>query len=307
VATVERGESLPEVSTVVARCRVALRRGLAQGFPQVGVFQERHAEDELDDFELAALLQQAVEEGRFQLAYLPKVAMTTGTVLGVEALIRWNMPSGESVPPERLLNVADDAGLLDEVGTWALREACRQAAQWSLAGLRLPVSVNISGGQFRRGDLVDETRMALSEAGLQGEQLTVEVSERALARDAATVRDQLAEVRVAGARVSIEDVGAGALPFATLRTVPLDEIKIDQSLVARLPGSAQDRAAVDLVLHEARARSVPCVAEGVENAAQWAYLAEQGWPAAQGWLVCRPLAPEAVPDFCAASGARVAP
>lgn len=299
VTTLERNAPLPELTVVLARCRVALRRALLQGFPQVHTFQEFQAEGELDDFELAAHLQHAVEAGRFQLAYLPKVCMASGGVLGVEALIRWNMPTGESVPPERLLAVADEAGLLDEVGTWALREACRQAAHWTQAGLRLPVSVNISAGQFRRGDLVDETRMALSEAGLQGEQLTVEVSERALARDTSSVRDQLAEVRVAGARVSIEDVGGGALALSTLRSLPLDELKIDQSLVARLPGNGQDRAAVDLVLREAHALGVRCVAEGVEHAAQWAYLAEHGWPAAQGWLVSRPLAPEAVPDFCA--------
>lgn len=292
-------EPLPPTSTVVRRCRFALERARQLEYPQVHAFSEAEARGVLDDLELATLIQQAAENGRFQLVYLPKVSLPTGAVTGVEALIRWNMPSGESIPPSRLLAVADAAGLLDEVGTWALREACRQAALWTQEGIRLNMSVNIAGGQFRRGDFVDETRMALSESGLQGEQLMVEVSERALARDGGSMRDQLADVRVAGVRISVEDVGAGALSLPTLRSMALDEIKLDQSLVAPLPGNGQDRAAVDMVLREARELHVPCVAEGVEHPAQLAYLAERGWDSAQGWLISHPLPPEAVPAFCA--------
>lgn len=293
----------PDTATLLARCRFALDRARTLEHPRVHAFDDGEAAGVVDDLALAAHIQHAAQHGRFQLVYLPKVSLPAGEVLGVEALIRWSMPSGEAVPPARLLAVADQAGLLDEVGTWALREACRQAARWTESGLRLPVSVNIAAAQFRRGDLVDETRLALSEAGLQGEQLTIEVSERTVAVAGEDVRDQLADIRVAGVRVSIEDVGAGAQALPLLRGLPMDELKADQSLVGRLPGTSQDRAAADLVLREARAAEVPCVAEGVENAAQWAYLAEQGWSAAQGWLVSRPIPPRAVPDYCARAAA----
>lgn len=289
---------VPDSASLLARCRFALERARSQSHPRVHAFDDAEAHGVVDDLALAAHIQHAAQHGRFQLVYLPKVSLPAGEVLGVEALIRWSMPSGEAVPPARLLAVADQAGLLDEVGTWALREACRQAAKWTEAGLRLPVSVNIAAAQFRRGDLVDETRLALSEAGLQGEQLTIEVSERTVATTGDEVREQLADIRVSGVRVSIEDVGAGALALPLLRGLPMDELKADQSLVERLPGTGQDRAAADLVLREARAADVPCVAEGVENAAQWAYLAEQGWAAAQGWLVSRPLPPRSVPEYC---------
>lgn len=287
-------------AALLRECHVALDTARTLGQPRVHTYDAREARTLLDNLELATHIQHAAEEGRFQLAYQPKVSLATGEVTSVEALIRWQLPTGEHVPPERLLAVADDAGLLDEVGTWALREACRQTAEWLRAGMQLGVSVNISAGQFRRGDFVDEARLALSESGLLGEQLTVEVSEAALAHDTAGIRDQLADVRVAGIRVSVEDLGTGALALPTLRTLPLDEVKVDRGLIARLPGTAQDRAAADLVLRAAQELHVPCVAEGVEDAAQWSYLAERGWDSAQGFYISRPLPPESVPGFAAA-------
>lgn len=297
--TVEKDGAILPAATLLRQCHFALDRARAGGHPQVHEYVDAEARDTLNDLALATLIQHAAEQGRFQLVYQPIVAIPTGALVAVEALIRWHMPTGESVPPQKLLAVADEAGLLDEVGTWALREACRQAARWTQQGLRVTMSVNAATGQFRRGDFVDEARMALSESGLQGEQLLVEVSEATLARDNGTIRDQLAEIRVAGIRVSIEDVGAGALALPTLRSLPVDELKIDRSLVAQLPGSAQDRAAADLVLREANELQVPCVAEGVEHAAQWAYLAERGWSAAQGYFISHPLPAEAIPEFAA--------
>ncbi len=294
---VDHDTPVPSAAMLLRQCRFALDLAREGGHPQVRDYDAADARSTLDDLALATLIQRAAEQGRFQLVYQPIVAIPTGIVTAVEALIRWNMPTGESVAPERLLAVADEAGLLDEVGTWALREACRQAARWSQDGLHIAVNVNAASGQFRRGDFVDEARMALSESGLQGEQLLVEVSESTLARDSGSIRDQLSEIRVSGIRVSIEDVGAGALALPTLRSLPVDELKVDRSLTRRLPGNAQDRAAADLVLREAHELNVPCVAEGVEHGAQWAYLSERGWNAAQGYLISHPLAADAIPEF----------
>jgi EAL domain-containing protein (putative c-di-GMP-specific phosphodiesterase class I) len=230
--------------------------------------------------------------------YQPKVSILTGRMVGAEALIRWTLPTtGEAVPARRLLAIAEDAGLLDEIGSWALREACRQCAAWCLAGCELPVSVNIAASQLRRGDLEDEVRMALTESALPGRLLTVEIEEGVLHQAGDAVRTQLEAMRIAGVQVSIDDFGTGIGGFDVLRRFPIDELKVDQSVVARLPGSAEDRAMLDGALRHARMLGVDCVAEGVENPAQWAFLAERGWHAAQGWHISHPLAGDQVPTF----------
>jgi EAL domain-containing protein (putative c-di-GMP-specific phosphodiesterase class I) len=210
------------------------------------------------------------------------------------------------VPARRILDAAADAGLLDEVGAWALREACRRAASWCAAGAELPVSVNIAPSQFRRGDLVDQVHMALGEAGLPGRLLTLEAPEGVLSSGTGDAVAQLEAVRAAGASVAIDDFGTGIDGIACLHRCPADEVKLDRSVVARLPGSAEDRATLDLVQRHARRLGARCVAEGIERADQWALLSERGWDAAQGWLVSRPIDGADVPGF-ARGGAERAP
>jgi EAL domain-containing protein (putative c-di-GMP-specific phosphodiesterase class I)/DNA-binding NarL/FixJ family response regulator len=298
VLQVGTGEAPPSAEIALARSRHAL--GIARRGPQprLHFHAEHDRERDLRHAHVAAMLQRALEQGAFRLVYQPKVSILTGRLVGAEALIRWTLPTtGEAVPATRLLAIAEDAGLLDEIGSWALREACRQCAAWSNAGADIPVSVNIAASQFRRGDLEDEVRMALTEAALPGRLLTIEVQEGVLHPDAEGVRAQLEAIRVAGARVSVDDFGTGIAGIAVLRGFPLDELKIDRTVVARLPGSAEDRATVDTALRHARQLGIECVAEGVEHAAQWAFLAERGWHAAQGWHIAHPMSAAEVPAF----------
>jgi EAL domain-containing protein (putative c-di-GMP-specific phosphodiesterase class I) len=159
------------------------------------------------------------------------------------------------------------------------------------------VSVNIAASQFRRGDLEDEVRMALSEAALPGRFLTLEVQEGTLQRDGDLVATQLEAIRVAGVRVSIDDFGTGIGGIALLRRFPIDELKVDRTVIARLPGSAEDRATLDVALRHARQLGVECSAEGVEHAEQWAFLAERGMHSAQGWHIAHPLQGREIPGF----------
>jgi EAL domain-containing protein (putative c-di-GMP-specific phosphodiesterase class I) len=168
------------------------------------------------------------------------------------------------------------------------------------------VSVNIAPSQFRRGDLVDQVHMALGEAGLPGRLLTLEAPEGVLSSGTGDAVAQLEAVRAAGASVAIDDFGTGIDGIACLHRCPADEVKLDRSVVARLPGSAEDRATLDLVQRHARRLGARCVAEGIERADQWALLSERGWDAAQGWLVSRPIDGADVPGF-ARGGAERAP
>jgi EAL domain-containing protein (putative c-di-GMP-specific phosphodiesterase class I)/ActR/RegA family two-component response regulator len=298
VLRITNGEPMPPIEIAIARSRHALRMARTGPQPRIHFYAEAEAEHALRDAHLATMLQHALEQGAFRLVYQPKVSILTGRMVGAEALIRWTLPTtGEAMPARRLLAIAEDAGLLDEIGSWALREACRQCAAWCLAGCELPVSVNIAASQLRRGDLEDEVRMALTESALPGRLLTVEIEEGVLHQAGDAVRAQLEAMRIAGVQVSIDDFGTGIGGFDVLRRFPIDELKVDQSVVARLPGSAEDRAMLDGALRHARMLGVDCVAEGVENPAQWAFLAERGWHAAQGWHISHPLAGDQVPSF----------
>ncbi len=298
IVTLGTDESVPDAETLLQRCRFALQAARRGGQPRVRDYHANDAINTLDDLQLATLLQHALEGGGFRLVYQPKVSVATGEVCGAEALIRWTVPStGEPVPAKRLLDIAEDAGLLDEIGGWALREASRQGALWWQTGLEIPVSVNIAPTQFRRGDLVDEVRLALRESGLPGRLLGIEVQERVLQLDGGEVRDQLEAIRVSGVRVALDDFGTGIESLGLLRRFPLDELKIDHTVVERLPGSTEDRASMDITLRHARSLGIACVAVGVERAAQWAFLAERGWDAAQGWYIAKPIPGADIPAF----------
>lgn len=293
-----RGDAPPAPEIALARSRHALAIARQGPQPRIHVHRADDAERVLGDAHLATLLQAALEQGAFRLVYQPRVRVADGSVAGVEALIRWTLPTtGEPVPPRRLLAIADEAGLLAEIGSWALREACRQCAAWSRQGIDLSVTVNVAPSQFRRGDLVDEVRMALSEAALPGHALTLEVEEGFLQRHGDLAAPQIEEIRVAGARVAIDDFGTGIAGIALLGRVRVDELKVDQTVVARLPGGSEDRAMLDVALRHARRLGVECAAEGVERPEQWAFLAERGWDLAQGWHVAHPLRATDVPGF----------
>lgn len=298
VLQVGDGERLPPIEIALARSRHALAIARTGPQPRLHVHVQDDAERTLREAHLATLLQHALERGDFRLVYQPVVSIGTGETIAAEALIRWNLPTtGESIPATRLLAIAEDAGLLAEIGSWALREACRQSAAWARAGIELPVSVNVAPSQFRRGDLEDEVRLALSEAAIPGRLLTLEVQEGLLQRDGESLLPQLEGIRVAGARISVDDFGTGVAGIGILRSFPIDEIKVDRTVVARLPGSSEDRATLEAALRHARGRGIACTAEGVEHAEQWAFLAERGMHAAQGWLIAHPIAGRDIPGF----------
>lgn len=298
VLQLEPNEALPSIELILARSKQALRIARRGPQPRINFYTDADSKRALDELQLATMLQHALEDGNFRLVYQPKVSIATGATVGAEALIRWKLPTtGEAIAPRRLLAIAEDAGLLDEIGGWALREACRQCAAWSLVGMDIPVSVNIAASQFRRGDLVDAVRLALSETALPGRLLTLEIQEGVLVQEGELIRPQLEALRINGVRVSVDDFGTGIAGISVLRQFPIDELKIDQSVIARLPGSADDRAMVDTALRHARQLNIDCVAEGVESAAQWAFLAERSWHAAQGWHIAHPIAGDLIPGF----------
>jgi EAL domain-containing protein (putative c-di-GMP-specific phosphodiesterase class I) len=291
-----RGQDAP---TLLQRAEVTARQAQDAGTLVPQGWSDDMAARVLDDLQLASAIRRAVDRAEFRLVFQPIVRMDRGDPFGAEAFIRWTPADGVSVPPARFVAAAEANGLIEEIGTWSLREACRQAARWLSQGLRLRVSVNVSPRQLTHGRLVETVRRALSESGVSGDQLAIELPESALLHDDGGLRLALEALRTLGVAVCVDDFGAGLATLAMLRGQPIDEIKIDRSFIRPLPGSTDDRLAVDTVLKLAHRLGWRALAMGVEHAAQWIWLKDQGCDAAQGWLMGRPVEADAFLDTVA--------
>jgi EAL domain-containing protein (putative c-di-GMP-specific phosphodiesterase class I)/CheY-like chemotaxis protein len=278
-----------DAPTALRRAEAAAREARHQGLTAPHAWCDELGARLLGDMELASAMRQAVEQADFRMVYQPQVRMDRAEPFGVEALIRWNLPDGVSVPPNRFVALAEESGLIDDIGAWSLREACRQAVAWEEQGLGLRVAVNIAPRQAMQPHFAETVRQAIAESGLAGDRLLLEITEVALLRGADTLAASLEAIRSLGVRLAVDDFGAGLATLAGLRRLPISEIKIDRSFVRPLPGMAEDRLAVETILRLAQQMQLRTSAVGVENEAQWAWLKEQGCDTAQGWLIAKPV------------------
>ena len=239
-------------------------------------------------------LRWAIERGELRLLYQPQVDLASGEVVGVEPLVRWQRPGGEWLMPAAFIPVAEKNGLIDGIGLWVAREACRQVVAWQAAGYRVPrMSLNVSAAQFRHPGLAGLMARLLAEHGLDPSCFVIELTESALMADADSAHQQLRQLKQAGLRVSIDDFGTGHSSLSCLRRYPLDELKIDRSFIADLEHSARDVAVLRSILQLSQALALDVVVEGVETHGQLALLRELGCTVAQGFLFSRPVSAEA--------------
>lgn len=235
-------------------------------------------------------LRQALLRDEFVLHYQPIVDLHSGRLLAAEALIRWEHPERGMIAPDAFISVAEQSGLIVEIGEWVLNEACRQMMLWQAAGLpRFVVSVNLSAVQFRRGNLEALIGSALSRFGLNPSCLELELTESILLQDSAAFIDMLYRLKALGVKLSIDDFGTGYSNLAYLQRFRVDKLKIDQSFVRKLLGNAQDQAIVTAIIQMARSLNLLTTAEGIEDEAIRRLLAELGCDQGQGYLFARPL------------------
>jgi len=243
-----------------------------------------------DRLSLEVKLRRALEREDLTLVYQPQVALPGGEVIGVEALLRWTDPELGPVPPERFIAIAEESGLVLQIGEWVLRTACRQARAWRDAGFAVPrVAVNLSVRQFRDPDLASTVRAALDAAGLDPRRLELELTESMLMQDALHTRRALETLKEMGVRLSIDDFGKGYSSLSYLRSFPLDALKIDRSFVSDISAGPDDGGIVVAIIALARTLELDVIAEGVETEVQRAFLQRNGCTAAQGFLFCKPL------------------
>ena len=268
---------------------VAMYRAKADGKSRVVSFERSMQDRVIGRLQLETELRRSVDQRDFVLHYQPLIDLDTLSVVGVEALIRWQHPTRGLLAPAEFIDVAEDTGLIVPIGRWVIDQATHDAAGWQASsGLPLSIAVNLSPRQLHDPELVQCTAEALANAGLAPETLIIEITENLLLKDTELARARLAELRALGVKVAVDDFGTGYSSLAYLDQYPVDILKIDRSFVDPLGGNARSAALVRSIIDMASALDIDAIAEGVEDAGQLATLQSLGCRLAQGFFFARP-------------------
>jgi diguanylate cyclase (GGDEF)-like protein/PAS domain S-box-containing protein len=283
----------------------AMYRAKERGRGRCEVFDAEMRARAVRRLETERELRHALDRDELELRYQPVIALGSGEIVGLEALVRWNHPERGLLDPSEFVSIAEDSGLIEPIGRWVQETACRQALGWhDLQPDQRPldVAVNLSARQVAHRDLADSVREVLARTGLDSVNLRLEVTESVLVEESASATATLEALSEIGVRLVLDDFGTGYSSLAYLNRFPFDALKIDRSFVEGL-GLEQERTAiVEAVIGMARALSLDVIAEGVENEAQLSELRRLGCDFAQGHLFSRPLAPQKVTSLLREGG-----
>lgn len=244
------------------------------------------------------MLEQGIENKEFRLFYQPIVEISTGTCVGMEALLRWQHPIRGLLAPDEFLAVAEETRLIIPIGDWVVREACAQRQRWQRSHTELsslPISVNVATQQMQRTEFAQEVTSAIANAGIPAHEIVLELTERSL-MDASVVPNALA-LHEAGVSLSVDDFGIGYSSLTYLKTLPVDQLKIDQSFINGLVQDPVDAAIVTAVVSMTRALGITAVAEGIETEQQRDALVALGCDLGQGFLYARPAPPDQIEEW----------
>jgi diguanylate cyclase (GGDEF)-like protein len=273
---------------VMRRVDSAMHRAKSLGRGRAELYDPA-ADRPIDRLSMTRRLREAITNGGLHLHWQPIYRLRDRRLVGAEALIRWREQSGRLVPPDDFIPYAETVGLIVPIGSLVLDAAASQASRWHAAGVRLPVSVNVSPDQIVAADLVADVREALQRYGLPPSALRLELTETAAVKDYAITAGRLAELRELGVRLSLDDFGTGYSSLRLLRDLAVDDVKVDRSFVAGIDGNDADLAMVRLVIETSHALGLTVTAEGVERLSQLESLAGLGCDHVQGYLLGRPV------------------
>lgn len=237
----------------------------------------------------AEQLQQAIERGELFNLYQPKVLLSTGEMIGVEALVRWRHPQDGIVLPDEFITLAEENGMIDKIARLVLRNALKDNVLWKNSGINIAVAVNISMYNLNTRDFVNFLETELSASGVSPQDLTLELTESKLMQDYSLVLDMLTRLRLRRVNLSIDDFGTGHSSMAQLRDIPFNELKIDKGFVHTAWDNATLHGIFDGSMQLAKNLGIKTVAEGVEDEADWSFLWNSGCDHAQGFFIGRPM------------------
>ena len=282
-----------DVATLVKNADAAMYRSKAKGRNRVESYTCDLTAQASERVALEHELRRAIERQELNLLYQPKISLGSGHLVGAEALIRWQHPTLGEVPPEHFIPLAEENGMILQIGDWVLECACRQMQRWNRThGDFGPLSVNLAGAQLRQPNLLARIEQLLRDYRLEPGCLQLEITENFIMSQAEEALDVLHQLKRLGVQLAIDDFGTGYSSLSYLKRLPLDVLKIDQSFVRGLPDDPHDAAIVRAIIALGRSMQFTVIAEGVENQAQQAFLAAEGCEQIQGYIVSLPLAAE---------------
>ncbi len=287
VACASRGDASPE--SLLAQSDTAMYKAKERGSNMVQMFDLSMQADSDRRLDLERGLRGAVQQNELVLHYQPVLNTDDGAIAGFEALVRWQRPGFGLVAPAEFIPVAEECGVILEVGEWVLNEACRQISAWEDVGRAVQISVNISGRQLTQDGLVHQIAEALRVHRTSPELLVLEITESFLLEDAEAAARVLMRLKNLGLRLAIDDFGTGYSSLTYLTRFPVDILKIDRSFVSRLGASAEDESIIEMIINLSHTLGLGVVAEGVENSAQFEVLRALGANYTQGFYFAKPM------------------
>ncbi len=287
-----------DIETLQSNADAALYQAKQQGRGILRFFSPEMTHQAKDRLTLEADLRRAIEGDELLLYYQPQIDLTSGQIVGLEALVRWQHPQRGMIPPGAFIPLAEESGLVVRLGDWVLRSACHQIKAWLDAGLApRQTAVNVSAVQLSRGHLVESVQEVLRETGIPPERLELEITESFVMADRDQSFKALAELRALGVRLSIDDFGTGYSSLAYLQQIEVHKLKIDLSFVRDVTTNSGNASIVKAIIALGHSLGLEIIAEGVEEQAQADYLRGLQCDVMQGYLVSRPLPVEEITGF----------
>ncbi|WP_304932026.1 bifunctional diguanylate cyclase/phosphodiesterase [Herminiimonas sp.] len=278
-----------DVETLLKNADSAMYKAKELGRNNFQYFAAEMNDTVTDRLALLNRLRQAIPKNEFILHYQPKIHLASGKIIGSEALIRWNSDEG-MVSPAAFIPLAEETGLIIQIGEWVLRTACRQNRTWQLAGHQpMPVSVNLSPRQLARGDIVELVERILAETGMEAKYLELEITESVMATDVEKSFALLTRLRALGVKISLDDFGTGYSSLSYLKRFPVDTLKIDQSFVRDIATNPDSAAIIKAIISLGHNLNLTVLAEGIETEEHFQFLLKHGCNEGQGYLMSKPV------------------
>lgn len=278
-----------DVETLTKNADIAMYRAKEEGRNRFKFFSADMNVQANETLSISNRLRQAVERDQLVLHYQPRIAVHSGKITGIEAVLRWNHPEFGLLEPLRFIQLAEDTGMIEAIGRWVMRQACEQIKRWDAAGVPpLRVAVNLSTRQFQANDLLETITAVLRDSELDPSRLELEITESILMQHPDAAETLLVRLSDLGVHLAIDDFGTGYSSLAYLKRFPIDYLKIDKSFIDGLPGDTNDKVITSAIIALAKNLGVKVVAEGVETLEQHAFLVAHGCDELQGFLYAHP-------------------
>lgn len=289
-----------DVETLIQHADIAMYRAKTEGRGDFRYYSASMAEQSRQRYAMETALRHALERDEMELYFQPKINLKTGCISGAEALIRWNHPDDGLLLPYRFIPLAEDMGMIAELGMWCLRDVCAHCRDWQAQGLQeTRIAVNLAYSQFADGHFFAKIEQLLHDYDLRPERLELEITETMVMENAERLMSTLQQLKRLGVHLSVDDFGTGYSSLAYLKRLPVDSVKVDQSFIRDLPGDTEDVAITHAVLALVHSLKRSVVAEGVETWEQLDFLVRNGCDEGQGFYFSKPLPDKEFRQFLA--------